>query len=451
MEFIRKINIANLAGYVLMPILTGIAFGTYLAFRLYSGLITDIDTAHIPAVDLEYGNPITIDLFFNENEVPVNTRFITNVSLIDPGRLASYDIAIDCGGHVVHSVLNVIDRTAPVANPVPVEMYCGEAPAPETLVTDIFDLTEVTVAYDEGTPDLSRGGSFDIGVRLSDTSGNSSVVYVPFYVKDDHLAPTITGAGDLSVVVGDTISYRSGITVKDDFDPDPVLTIDNSQVDLNVVGVYPLTYTVTDEVGNTRSITVNVSVVSRPSAGVTGNEDKETIEEAYAMAEEILKGIIKPGMTDVQKAMKILYWVYHNIYFVSGTSDYTSWAAGAVKAFQTRRASCYGRWAATKALLDCAGIENICVTRDSKWNHRVHYWCLCKLNGEWYHCDPQYWSTAPYGYFIFMMTDNDLKNAQGNHDFNSDLYPERSTTSVQSYVNVFNNYVSPDFPYADGD
>lgn len=330
-------------------------------------------------------------------------------------------------------------------------MYCGDAPDPNTLVTDIFDLTQVTAEYDQGTPDLSKGGNYDIGVRLTDTSGNSSVVTVPFYVKDDHLAPVITGACDISVVVGDTISYRSHITVKDDFDPDPDIRIDNSLVDLNVVGVYPLTYTATDEVGNSRSITVEVNVVSRPSAGVTGAEDEETIQEAYDMADNILKSLIRPGMTDVEKAMKIMYWVYHNIYFVSGTSDYTSWAAGAVKAFTSRRASCYGRWAATKALLDRAGIENICVTRDSKYNHRVHYWCLCKLNGGWYHCDPQFWGTAQYGYFIFMMTDSDLSRAYGNHDFNEELYPERATESVQSYINVFNGYISPNFPYAEGD
>ncbi|MCR4688835.1 MAG: hypothetical protein K5745_04695 [Saccharofermentans sp.] len=449
MDALKKINIAQLTGYVLMPAIAGIAFGAYLAFRLYSGLITDIETSQRKTVDLEYGNPITLDIFFEK--VPVNTKFITNVGLIDPGLLASYDIAIDCGGHVVHSVLNVVDSTAPTATAVPVEMYCGEAPDPNTLVTDIFDLTKVTVEYDQGIPDLSKGGNFDIGVRLTDTSGNSSVVMVPFYVKDDHIAPTITGAGDISVVVGDTISYRSGITIKDNFDPDPDLKIDNSLVDLNVVGIYPLTYTVTDEVGNSRSLTVNVSVVSRPSAGVTGAEDEETIAQAYEMAEAVLDDILKVGMTDVEKAMKICYWVYHNIYFVSGTSDYTSWAAGAIKAFTTRRASCYGRWAATKALLDCAGIENICITRDSQYNHRVHYWCLCYINGGWYHCDPQYWGTAQYGYFIFMMTDDDLKRAYGNHDFNAELYPERATESVQRYINVFNGYVSPDFPYAEGD
>ncbi len=449
MQGLSKINIANLAGYVLMPILAGIAFGAYLAFRLYSSLITDIDIAHKDTVDIEYGTPVTIDLFFDK--VPANTKFVTNVAMIDPGLLASYDITIDCGGYIVHSVLNVIDKTAPIAKPVPVEMYCGEAPDPNTLVTDIFDLTQVTAEYDQGTPDLSKGGNYDIGVRLTDTSGNSSVVTVPFYVKDDHLAPVITGACDISVVVGDTISYRSHITVKDDFDPDPDIRIDNSLVDLNVVGVYPLTYTATDEVGNSRSITVEVNVVSRPSAGVTGAEDEETIQEAYDMADNILKSLIRPGMTDVEKAMKIMYWVYHNIYFVSGTSDYTSWAAGAVKAFTSRRASCYGRWAATKALLDRAGIENICVTRDSKYNHRVHYWCLCKLNGGWYHCDPQFWGTAQYGYFIFMMTDSDLSRAYGNHDFNGELYPERATESVQSYINVFNGYISPNFPYAEGD
>ena len=68
-------------------------------------------------------------------------------------------------------------------------------------------------------------------MKLTDTYGNTSLVEVPFTVKDDHLAPVIYGAHDITVMIGDTVSYRDGITVKDNFDPNPVLSIDNSAVD----------------------------------------------------------------------------------------------------------------------------------------------------------------------------------------------------------------------------
>ena len=47
------------------------------------------------------------------------------------------------------------------------------------------------------------------------------------------------------------------------------------------------------------------------------------------------------------------------------------------------------------------------------------------------------------------ITDAELKNKAGNHDFEGDLYPERSTVSVQQYINVYTGTIKSDFPYID--
>ena len=120
-----------------MPVVTGMLFGAYICYSVYTDLINTIDSHVIQSVDIEYGRQITLDSFFTE--VPPNTQFITNVSQIDMGKLASYDVFIDCGGHVVHSVLNVVDKTPPVGKAVAQEVYCGEVPAAEDCVTDVFD------------------------------------------------------------------------------------------------------------------------------------------------------------------------------------------------------------------------------------------------------------------------------------------------------------------------
>ena len=104
---------SRILGFMVMPVLAGMLFGSYLAFRIYSGFIENVEASCIDEVSVNYGHPITIGDFFTD--VPKNARFITNVSQIDTGILASYDVAIDCDGHVMHSILNVVDLTGPAA------------------------------------------------------------------------------------------------------------------------------------------------------------------------------------------------------------------------------------------------------------------------------------------------------------------------------------------------
>ena len=444
-------NVIRFLGFAVLPLIAGALLGFSGAYYLYNNLLDNIDRECLSKVDIEYGHPVTLDCFFTE--IPPNTRFITNVDMIDTGMLATYDIAIDCGGHTVHSILSVVDRTAPVASPVPVEMYSGEAPEPKTLVKDVFDMTDVHCTYNDGEPDLSKGGKFDVKVRLTDTSGNFSVIDVPFNVIKDTQAPVISGTHDIDVMVdSESVAYREGVTVTDDYCSNPQLEIDNSQVNLSVVGDYPVTYTATDDVGNSSSVTIKVHVIIIDNAEMTSAETQAYVEEAYRMAEEILDDILWREDTEVEKAMKIFYWVHKNISFVLSTPQYDNWAVAAINTFTKRYSSCYGTWACCKAMLDVAGIENICVVRERKnsWDN-WHYWCLVKLNGEWYHCDAQKYFNdyTPKAYFCFMMTDYEIIHAPTNHDFAEDLYPERSTTSVQNYINVYQGTVSSNFPYVE--
>lgn len=444
-----KFTLSKFLGVVAMPLLAGALLGYTAAYFLYSGLINNIEQECLSQVDIEYGHPITLDCFFTQ--IPPNTKFITNVDMIDTGMLASYDIAIDCGGHVVHSVLNVVDRTAPVANPVPQHMYSGTAPEPKTLVKDVWDMTDVHCTYNDGEPDLSKGGKYDVKVRLTDTSGNYSIVDVPFTVIKDTTAPVIMGACDFDVMIGsESVDYSDDIIVTDDYCENPILVVDNSQVNLHVVGDYPVTYTASDDVGNQSSVTVTLHVVIIDNAEMTSAETQAYVEEAYAMAEEILDDILWYEDTEVEKAMKIFYWVHNNISFMLSTPQYDNWAVAAINTFTKRYSSCYGTWACCKAMLDVAGIENLCVVRErsNSWDN-WHYWCLVKLNGEWWHCDAQKYFNdyTPKAYFCFMMTDYEIIHAPTNHDFDEDAYPERSTDSVQSYVNVYQGTIDSDFPY----
>lgn len=408
-----------------------------------------------PEISVSYGTPLTVDLFLSEGADASKCSFASDISPINMDDLASYQLVINSNGYKVKSILNVVDDIAPTATAVPQMIYCDQLPNPEDCVTDVVDKTAVTIEFAEDA-NFTNPGPCKNNIVLTDEYGNTATIECPFTIIDDHTPPTIEGVTDLLFVVGDVPMFRQGITVKDDYDKNPQLTIDSSQVDTEKVGTYPLTYTAIDEAGNQVSITVNVNVmeeeeaeeatknnstssgVRRYSGGNWHKYDKCTASDAYAAARKVYGSICKSSQNHVLRALKIFYWVNHNISFAMHHTTHASWAAAACQAFGRRYASCFGQWAACKALLDVAGIPNMKVWR----NHGNHVWCLVKLNGGWYHCDSTQYPGSGH-YFSFMKTDKEIREAWGHHKgFNTSSLPARSTVSVQKYINIYNCTIS---------
>ena len=372
-------------------------------------------------VTIETGSAISLDDFFNE---PIDgSYFVTDVSLIDTSHPGTYGITLHAGRFDTESVLNVVDTTAPTGTAVPQTIYAGRLPDVYECVTDIYDLSDVSVSYYEENPDVSVGGDHLVPVQLMDNSGNVGVIHVPFTIIDDHTAPVIEGAEDKEYFIGDSIMYREGVTVTDDYDPDPVLTIDTSAVDPDTDGVYPVIYTAEDEVGNISTVTVEITMRTMPEGYVEP-------EIVYGLAQEVLDEITEPDMTDVEKAFRIFNWERWNIHYV-GYSTKTDWTAGAYEGFTTLQGDCFTYYACCKALLDVAGIENCCVERYPATNS-MHFWNLVNLDG-WYHCDAS--PSFEHSGFWFMRTDDELDYS---HQFDDTDLPERETESVQDRLDFTN-------------
>lgn len=374
-------------------------------------------------VTLEAGSQITVDKFTDK---PEEVSFVTDVTAIDTAKVGEYEVVLSYGKKEVTATLVIQDTVAPTATAAEVSTAVGALPEAAECVTDIVDATVVTASY-KTEPDVSKSGTVEAIVVLTDEGGNATDVPVTIVIADDTEAPVISGVTDKQIEVGASISYKKDVTVTDNVDPDPELTIDNSQVDLNTAGRYPVTYTATDFAGNASSVTISVIVTEKSVSTITD-------EQVYYYARPILESITDDSMTDMEVAFAIYNWVSYNLDYVND-SDKSSWQKGAYDALSTYRGDCYNYFAVAKALYNCAGIENIDVEK-SNTSHSRHYWSLVNLGDGWYHIDP----TPRKGDDdrFFMVTDEELlsysKRHHDSHIFDLEAYPARATTSVQDKV-----------------
>ena len=388
----------------------------------------------IPEVTIEAGT-VRPDLgmyFTGEPAIPQLVSTNLNFDEVDTGLPQTVNFNINMYGRNFPCRLIIQDTIAPVGEAVPQKMFaCEELPDALSCLTAVGDVTDVTAEW-ASVPDISQGGSFLIDAVLTDACGNQTVVGVPFEVTRDSTPPEITGAMDIDVYLGDTISYRKNITVTDDYDDSPVLEIDTSNVEPDEPGKYDVIYKAKDFSGNESSVTVSIVILEKPE----GYVEPEVVYEA---AKEILDEITEPGMTDEEIALQIVWWCRYNIRFVLKT-EYNSWTEAAYSAYTYRSGNCYATAYAVKALLDVAGFENMIIER---WPYQTatHFWNYVKINGEWYHCDAT-WREG-YDSYFFMYTTKELLNFwQGGWNgfqFKEEAFPESASESVQYRIDYYNH------------
>lgn len=156
---------------------------------------------------------------------------------------------------------------------------------------------------------------------------------------------------------------------------------------------------------------------------------KSKEEKLDAIVKNTVKSIIKPEMTQREKARAIYDFTHSSIRF-TGDSDKTSWKAAAYDGLVSKRGDCYTYYAVSRALLTEAGIENIEVTRDGD-PEDPHWWNLVNCGDGWYHFDACPHSKK-FPFESFMFTDAEAKaysdlRENDYYTFDGSLYPERNT------------------------
>ena len=390
--------------------------------------VSDESSKLIREVTVEAGSTAGFDMFWSQEP-----RFASLVSetLDFEGIDYTYpqDILFNVRilNHKYDCALHITDTTAPAATAVPQEITSvDQIPDVTSCVTDISDISDYSVEW-YSLPDISEGGNLVAQAAVTDIWGNQTIVDVPLLVHHDTIAPVIVGTQDITAYVGDTISYRSGVKVRDNMDDNCTLEIDNSTVDLSASGTYEVTYIATDFTGNQTTKTITLTLKDRPATYVEP-------ELVYAAADEILATIITDDMTDMEKALQITWWCRYNLHYVEH-ADTTSWTRAAYDALVYRTGTCYSFAYAAKALFTEAGIESMIVKREP-YTYSKHYWNYICIDGQWYHCDST--PRKHYNSYFFMYTSEELiafhDHGWYGYRFDESKYPQSATESVQSRI-----------------
>lgn len=349
--------------------------------------------------------------------------FVANLdsdSLNTPG---TYDVGIKIGKKVYPSKVEVIDTIAPTGEPVDLETWVNEKVEAGEFVQNVTDITNVDIYFAE-EPDFSRPGRQEISIVLEDTSGNRTQLNALLNIKRDTEPPEIIGVEDQTAYVDEAISYRRDVIVMDNKDENIDLEIDSSGVNLKKAGSYEVIYSATDSAGNTAIEIAIIDVREKPTGHVTE-------EELNILVDEVLAGILKEDMTEMEELWAIYRWIRTHIIY-SGYSDKDNWTKEAARGIQKGTGDCFTYYATSKALLTRAGFENMMILRDS--DSSFHAWSLVKFEDNWYHFDPTPSRRGKY-YVCFLRTDEEvLEHSEWCEDyfkFDSAQYPATPSEPVE--------------------
>ncbi len=319
------------------------------------------------------------------------------------------------------------DAPSEGASPAPLDMLTHiqiEAGSREHLTAaDLFktyERQEAVFQTNLSPEELAKAGAvYEINVTYLEQPVKVTVEII------DTTPPVIEGVSALSAMTGGSISYKKGIVLSDNADGDIVLTVDNSAVNLNVPGTYPVYYTAADASGNKTSAetTITVSADAPP-----------TEEDAVVLADALIDRIITPDMSKYDAAYTLWNWCRTNIRYSAVETVYDSIWAGAYDGLNAKAGDCYTYCATYAFLLTRCNIENQCVARVGGTSD--HWWNLVNTGSGWYHCDASPRRTGD-SYLCFMQTDAQVQAYTESYPerpnyyvFDESLYPERAADII---------------------
>lgn len=347
--------------------------------------------------------------FLKKTEYNIDIK--TDVDEILKRPVGKYEIEILISNHILNPNIEIVDTTPPKASIRKLTTLQNAKLEAEEFVYDVIDMSPFTIRFKNDLT-FERLGEQEVTIVITDEYSNSSEYKTILTIKADTEPPVIRGVTDKIVYKGNSISYRTGVTVTDNSREELELNIDSSNVNLRQEGKYEVIYSAVDSAGNLAEKRATITVV-----GLVISE--ETFDETV---EGITSKIIKDNMSKREQANAIYKWTKNHVGY-TGNSKKDDWKNEAYRGITSGNGDCFTYFAVAKALLTHMGIENIDIIRlggDTK-----HYWNLVNDGTGWYHFDATRHKDKKD---TFMLTDDELEKLNKArkdyyYKFDHSLYP----------------------------
>jgi len=326
------------------------------------------------SIKVDIGNRV-----FKVEDFLKDKKDLAKASIIEPSsvpeKMGTYPAKIKIDGIIYDSNIVVTDLTPPKGDPVDQQIWQNDQIDASKFVTNIKDLTNVTVRFKE-QPDFSLVGQQTVTIVLSDENNNETELEAKLTVIQDTEPPEIYGVKDNTIYINTPVSFKKGVYVYDNRDGEISVQVDSSNVNQKVEGQYKVIYTATDSSGNT----------ARKEAIYTVKQERVTMEQLEELADEILAKITTPDMDLREKAWEIYKYVNKRLTY-TGYSDKTDWMYEAYNGIVNGVGDCFTYFSMSELLLNRIGMQTMRVERMTKPGEARHYWHLVNFGEGWYHFD----------------------------------------------------------------
>lgn len=362
-------------------------------------------------VVLEAGcEPITPDSLVHHGVYEASTLDFKTIEYNHVGEYLTY-LIVD--GYTYTCNISIVDTIAPQFLDNEIHTVVGIDREPDFFSYIVEDSTDLICGMSV-TPDYSQVGETYLTYTVADEAGNISSRNICVYVEEDTEAPVFENAEDFKVFRDENVAYRKYVSVTDNSRSEVDLSVDSSQVDVSVVGEYPVIYTATDCKGNVSTKELTVSVVDRTY----------TDEDLYALIDKLLAQIITDDMDETERARAVYDWVKNNIEY-TGKSDKNNFNKAAINGLLDFKGDCFTNTAICVACFKRMDMKAKVIKKDPIVTLFNHWWLIVKIDGDYYHMD-----TCPRtkdNPEMFLWTDYELKvySAQHleTHNYDRSLYP----------------------------
>ncbi len=260
----------------LLVVGTGLALlimcGAYYLYQVSRPMLVLADSYEVEINEpFDYLSPIEEIKNAREEEVVYSGEVDTSV-------LGTYEVVYTLDDKDYSCDVVVVDTVSPDVVLQEYTIRLGqESFALESFLVSVNDATNTTAALEENYS-FSEVGDYMITVVATDEGGNETRAVTTLHViEPDTEGPVISGLTAMSSLTNGTVDYNSGVSVSDNVDSNPTLTVDSSQVNLAAAGTYAIIYTAVDCYGNTttatRQITVTQPVAASTATTNTTNAD----------------------------------------------------------------------------------------------------------------------------------------------------------------------------------